>query len=157
MVLSEDCRHLISSSQLEGCPGPRFARGDGTPTFEKYSDSKSSVKLIRGKFSPRGEIRDPSAGPCLLTGVPQPAILVTHHGADQPGARGRRVVDVVLAPVLSTQHHAHHHRQQDHHQQHNEHHLLIHRPLVVAVDHPVNAEHICLVFLHHTLRLQYKG
>ena len=135
------------------------ASHEGTvlPTSRKIPISKRMSSQKREEVSPRGEIRHPSACPCLLTGVPQPAVLVTHHGAHQPGARGRRVVDVVLAPVLTTQHCDHHHRRQDHHQQHNEHHLLVHRPLVVAVDHPVDAEHVRLVFLHHALRLQYKG
>ena len=42
------------------------------------------------------------------------------------------VVDVVLAPVL-----------------------LVDRPVIVAVHHPVDPQHICLILLHDSLRLEY--
>ena len=85
-------------------------------------------------ISPRGEVRNPSAGSGLSSCVPKPTVLVANHRSDQPGAGGGGVVDVVLAPVL-----------------------LVHRPVVVAVDHAVDPEHVRLVLLHHALRLQYKS
>ena len=59
---------------------------------------------------------------------------MTNHGSNKPGAGGGGVVDVVLPAVL-----------------------LVHWPVVVAVDHPVDPEHVCLVLLHHALGLQYKS
>ena len=35
--------------------------------------------------------------------------------------------------------------------------LLVDWPLVVAVNHPVDSQDVCLVFLHHALRLQHQS
>ena len=92
---------------------------------------------------------------------------MANHCPHQPGAGGGGVVDVVLAPILPEHiFHISEVRLQNDLLVHIIFHisevrfqndLLVHRPLVVAVNHPVDPEHIRLVLLHHALGLQYKS